>query len=708
MAVAGVQLSRVVWRGRLGVPAARGAQLLAASGFALAQPLFDLLGKNAEFFSAHGSTSGDILLFAAVVTFGPALVLWAVEIVVSALSASAASILHLVFIGFLAAVFGVQALKRSGVHGTTTLIAGAVVIGAALAFAVWRVGPARSFLTILAAAPIVFLGVFVLNTPVERLVFPNAQARAATAYVRHPTPVVFLLFDEFPTISLEDENGDIDAGRFPNFARFAKSSLWFRNMTTVSSTTTVGVPALLTGQLPKKGSLPVYQDHPNNLFTLLGKRYRLNVVETQTSLCPTKLCKRKQPSAQSRLSSLWSDARTVYLHLVAPPALEARLPAIDESWSNFGSDTGSQLEGSVKPPKVDLKTFYIGRLHDYNRWLGRLRAPGATPSLDYLHVLFPHGPWLYFPDGRVRAVAAPRAPGRTEERWWNESLAEQAWQRHLLQVGFADKLLGRFVDRLHKTGLWDKALVIVTVDEGDSFRGGDSRRDPTKTNVGDIAFIPLFVKLPGRDQGQVVERHVSSVDVLPTIASVVGTKIGWHVDGRSVLTAGSGSPRLRVGTFSTSFATAQSLRRRARERKLALFGSGTWGPRLAATGRYRDLVGRPVGSLKVTGLISGRATVDGVGSRLLRSLPRHSQLIPSPLAGKISGLPAGETLAFALNGRIAAVTPVYRELDTGALRFSALPAASAFVAGRNRLRAFLVSGPAQAPQLRQVGVSLSR
>ena len=46
MAVADVGVSRVAWTGRLGVPAARGAQLLAASGFALAQPLFDLLGKN--------------------------------------------------------------------------------------------------------------------------------------------------------------------------------------------------------------------------------------------------------------------------------------------------------------------------------------------------------------------------------------------------------------------------------------------------------------------------------------------------------------------------------------------------------------------------------------------------------------------------------------------------------------------------------------
>src|SRR3954453_14692661 len=122
MALAGVRVSPVAWSGRLRLPAVRGAQLLAASGFALAQPLFDLLGKNAEFFAVRGSTAGDIVLFALAVTFGPALVLLAVELVVAAVSAPAASVLPLVFIGFLGAVFGVQALKQTDLTGTTALV----------------------------------------------------------------------------------------------------------------------------------------------------------------------------------------------------------------------------------------------------------------------------------------------------------------------------------------------------------------------------------------------------------------------------------------------------------------------------------------------------------------------------------------------------------------------------------------------------------
>src|SRR5207247_2477523 len=160
MAVAQARVSRAAWRIRLREPAIRGAHLLAASGFALAQPLFDILGKNAEFFAAHASTPGDIVLFALVVTFGPALVLLALEQLVGAFSRSAAFVLHLVFLGFLGAVFGVQLLKRLGLDGTAALIVGAVVIGLAVALAVWRWSAARGFLSVLGAAPLVFLAVF--------------------------------------------------------------------------------------------------------------------------------------------------------------------------------------------------------------------------------------------------------------------------------------------------------------------------------------------------------------------------------------------------------------------------------------------------------------------------------------------------------------------------------------------------------------------
>src|SRR5262245_58032325 len=150
-------------------PAIRGAQLLAVSGFALAQPLFDILGKNAEFFEVRGSTPGDIVLFALVVTFVPALFLLGVEIVVDLVTRRDAAVLHYAFLGSLAAVFGVQALKRSGVDATVVLVVGSVAIGLALAFAARRVQIVRTFLTILSASSLIFLATFLFDSRVEEL-----------------------------------------------------------------------------------------------------------------------------------------------------------------------------------------------------------------------------------------------------------------------------------------------------------------------------------------------------------------------------------------------------------------------------------------------------------------------------------------------------------------------------------------------------------
>jgi hypothetical protein len=466
---------------------------------------------------------------------------------------------------------------------------------------------------------------------------------------------------------------------------------------------------MLSGLKPKQGALPILRDHPNNLFTLLGHRYRMAVTESQTRLCPQSLCKRKDGGAESRLSSLYSDVRAVYLHLIAPPALEQRLPVIDESWGDFGGgSTDEEAEApaadSARLPKVDFSTFYLSRVRDFNRFVASFRRPGSgPPTLYFLHVLLPHTPWLYFPDGRARAVTTTNAPGRNGERWFDSQLAVQAWQRHLEQVGYTDRLLGKFLTRLHRVGLWDKALVIVTPDHGISFRGGDLRRRPTRKNLAELAFTPLFVKLPGQKEGRVVDsRHVSTLDILPTIADVLGVTIPWHVDGTSMLEGGAGSPVVDVAGVREPYTAALAQRRASLERQLSLFGNGDWGSEFAGTGPYRRLVGTPVSGLHLTSHTAASARLDALGSALVRRFPRNSALVPSPLAGTLSGVKAGQAVALAVNGRIAAVSVAYRNPGGGPVRFSELVAENSFRTGRNTIRVYVVTGDPSAPRLESV------
>ena len=76
--------------------------------------------------------------------------------------------------------------------------------------------------------------------------------------------------------------------------------------------------------------------------------------------------------------------------------------------------------------------------------------------------------------------------------------ADTLHQRHLAQVGFADRLVGDLIARLREVGAYDKALVIITADHGASYREGRSRRrpQPQRQNLSDILQVPILVKLP--------------------------------------------------------------------------------------------------------------------------------------------------------------------------------------------------------------------
>ena len=211
-----------------------GAHLAALSAFAFAQPLFDLLDDSADFFAVRGSTRSEIVLFALAVVLLPPAALLLVEALAGLASRTLGRILHLVFVGGLAAVVAIQVLKRAtSLTSTEALIGLAVLAGAIAALLYARLAPIRSFLTVLAPAPLVFLVLFLVVSPVSELTLARgADVRLANVGAR--APVVMVVFDEFPVTDLLTADGEIDAERFPSFARLARESTWFRNTTSVS------------------------------------------------------------------------------------------------------------------------------------------------------------------------------------------------------------------------------------------------------------------------------------------------------------------------------------------------------------------------------------------------------------------------------------------------------------------------------------------
>ena len=208
----------------------------------------------------------------------------------------------------------------------------------------------------------------------------------------------------------------------------------------------------------------------------------------------------------------------------------------------------------VDPQRVaEERTAFLDSLITRDTRVADFRAEVAAmaaselPRLHYLHSLLPHVPWRFRPDGSTYADIA--LPGYFSQ--WDESPAKAHFgqQRHLLQLGLVDRLLGEYIDRLEAIGDFDRSTVIVTADHGISFVPGERSRGIGEANVGGIANVPLLYKEPGQRTGTVQAQPVQLIDVVPTIAARLELDPPWTFDGRDMFAAGPTEDRRVQGPY---------------------------------------------------------------------------------------------------------------------------------------------------------------
>jgi hypothetical protein len=365
---------------------------------------------------------------------------------------------------------------------------------------------------------------------------------------------VFIILDELPTRSLLDEDGGMDAERFPNLAAFADDATWYRHHSALAPLTSAAVPSLLSGQLPTVDA-PLFANHPDNLFTLLAPTHELEVFEAVTTLCPYESCVATRTDEDGQEEVI--DAGTPGVGDLVDVTVDLWLDRL-----SLGPDEPALLddyaeeEASVEPERSDID------LDDGDRGdLGvgeesveatSVRAQAfmdtldATkgPSLYYLHLMLPHQPWARHPDGEIYSVTDPVAmtlPADDKEIAfsWSDWIGAVSEQRHLLQAQYADELVGQIMDQLRAEGLYDDSLVVLTSDHGVSFEPRTSARYVTASTVDAIAYSPLLVKRPGQRDGAVDDTNVMAFDVMPTVAELVGVVPSWSMDGSVI-----GSPAI--------------------------------------------------------------------------------------------------------------------------------------------------------------------
>jgi hypothetical protein len=482
---------------------------------------------------------------------------------------------------------------------------------------------------------------------------------ALVAKLERPRTVVMVIFDELPLTSLMGPDGRIDTERYPGFGRLARRSIWYRGATAVHDSTALAVPAILDGHHPRRGLRSDAASHPLNLFRLLAPEYELHVSEEATGLCPPRLCRPEEGTTLGHLAH--------------------------------------------------------GRVERFRRFLRSVR-PRPRPALWFKHVLLPHVPWRLFPSGRsYRRRASEPIPGLNGYRGFDDPwLVKLSYQRHLLQLGFVDRLLGELLARLRRRGLLRRALLVVVADHGIGFHVGAARRTVTPRNVEDLAPVPLFVKLPGQRRGLTVDDHVETIDVLPTLLDATGARMPPGLDGRSLLRPATVRARRvtvfhrighRVNTVGGHYSFAvndlERRRRAALRRKVALFGSGGGRSpeRLFRIGPHRELVGRPIAGLP---RLRGRRAARIDQAAELRRVDPESGFVPAEITGRLrGGRPGGgRPLAIAVNDRIAAVGRTFSLAGSRAESFAVIVPEWTLRPGANDVRAFGIVSRCGRPALR--------
>ncbi|HEX2051043.1 MAG TPA: sulfatase-like hydrolase/transferase [Actinomycetota bacterium] len=464
----------------------------------------------------------------------------------------------------------------------------------------------------------------------------GSDARApAPAGAGHPHVVVIVL-DELPVASVMRRDGLVDAATMPNLARLASDGTWFRNATTTDEFTKLVMPSLLAGRyrrnLPDDGRVP-------NLFTMLRPTHDIRANDGSPSSCPLADCM-----------------------------------------------------GNPDPSGLDLGA--AGREFAHNErgapFVAFVRGIRASdePALHYVHLVMPHSPWRYLRSGQQYDASSP-VPGEWDApgpgRAWRRQpwLVAQAYQRHLMQVQFVDELLGVVLTRLEDAGLYDASAIVLTADHGIAFAPGRPKRAATRATAAEIAAVPLLVKRPFQADARVSDLPVELVDVVPTIAHVVGVARPGGVDGKSVF--GGRISRRRARSIAGLSIDPDGLRtRRVVRAKYAAFASGgVVDPFRLAPGTRESLLGVPVEDLDVDAARTFTATVESYEAHVAAG--PDDDLFPSLLEGTMTGDGAGRrrVLAIAVGGRVAAVTKTYRDGD--AQRFYAMTPPTAYAEPPNEI-----------------------
>jgi len=244
---------------------------------------------------------------------------------------------------------------------------------------------------------------------------------------------------------------------------------------------------------------------------------------------------------------------------------------VGTSIAEYFSDAGYSTAAFMNNPHLDpVRGFERGfdTYETFDGWadepiLGQVQnwiaAEASEPFFLWVHWIDPHTPWDWLPEAKHLYDETNTQAGQVGSglKFKVHDSTELRRLRNLYdgEVFACDAIFARLVATLSERGLLQRTIVLLTSDHGEEFMEHGWLQHGQLN--GENMRIPWILLHPDQDTGLRVPDLVSQLDILPTLAGLVGIALPENLDGRDLrMVGGDVDPLLGVANTSGQFQQA--------------------------------------------------------------------------------------------------------------------------------------------------------
>ena len=282
---------------------------------------------------------------------------------------------------------------------------------------------------------------------------------------------------------------------------------------------------------------------------------------------------------ESRVShaSIWSSLYPIQHSMTSAKAkLAGKWTTIDEMMRSAGMWTSGVSANGYVAKRWGFGAAwnqYSNHIHEsgglrgkhvYAKAISSLKGRTTQPWFLYMgtidtHVAWiPKEPWIsqYHPE-KPRGRFAKRFSGQDADRGaaaLKMTGPEITWVQAIYDsnVSYQDDLLGKFLAQLEEWGIADQTMIIITADHGDEqFEAGRVGHGGSLRET--LVHVPLLIHYPAAIPAGKFTEGAEVVDIVPTIADVMGVPMDPAWQGQSLVPlshgVGRGYPRMSMASM---------------------------------------------------------------------------------------------------------------------------------------------------------------